>query len=484
MTDVEPPRVRRRPSRARIALRWFTILVILAVIGTVGYVWYNYQTFTSGITKVNGLPVGHDPAKDIDGSAQNILLVGDDHRPAGASAAEMAKLGTQQDGGSDNTDTMMVMHIPAGGGRVTLISFPRDSWVDIPGYGDNKLNAAFELGSQNGGGDAGGMKLLIKTIQNISGLTINHFVRVSLLGFYNIAQALGPIQVCLNEPVDDPYSTLKLPAGVSTLDASQALAFVRQRHGLPEGDLDREIRQQYFLSVEAHKILSAGTLLNPIKLNDVLKAVSSSIQTDPGLNLIDLAAELHGLNGNDIVSATIPVSGTPTITVDGSPVSIVQIDTAAMPGFIQGIVGPPSAYAKAKAAPAKDVTVSVLNGSSTNGLATANTATLKKLGFKTEPPGDTTTSAVTMIQYPAGDEAQAKALASDVPGAQVSQSSSVKVVTLVLGTDGLQVKGTPGESGSDSTASGTTSASSSGSGSASSDPGSELKSYSDKDCID
>jgi LCP family protein required for cell wall assembly len=479
MTDAEPTRVRRRPSRKRIALRWLTILVILAVVGTAGYVWFNYQTFTSGITKVNGLPAAHDPSKDIDGSAQNILLVGDDHRPANASAAEMAQLGTQEDGGTENTDTMMVMHIPAGGGKVTLISFPRDSWVDVPGYGDNKLNAAFELGSQNGGGDAGGMKLLIETIQNMSGLTINHFVRISLLGFYNIAQALGPIQVCLNEAVDDPYSTLKLPAGVSTLNAQEALAFVRQRHGLPQGDLDREIRQQYFLSVEAHKILSAGTLLNPIKLNDVLKAVSSSIQTDPSLNLINLAAELHGMSGGDITSATIPVAGTPTIEVDGSPLSIVQVDTAAMPGFIQSIVGPPSTYQKAKAMPVKDVTVSVLNGSSTDGVATSNTSTLKQDGFKTETPGSTSTSAVTMIEYPAGKEGAAKALSAYVPGAQVSESSSVKVVTLILGTDGLQVK-SPGSSGSgSSSATPTTSG-----GSSASSANSDLKSYSSKDCID
>jgi LCP family protein required for cell wall assembly len=477
--DVDPARVRRRPSRARIALRWFTILVILAVIGTAGYVWFNYQTLESGITKVNGLPAGHDPSKDIDGSAQNILLVGDDHRPAGATSAELAQLGTQEDGGTDNTDSMIVMHIPAGGGKVTLISFPRDSWVNVPGFGYNKLNAAFELGSQKGG-DAGGMKLLIETIQNMSGLTINHFVRVSLLGFYNIAEALGPIQVCLNEPVDDPYSTLDLPAGVSTLNAQQALAFVRQRHGLPQGDLDREIRQQYFLSVEAHKILSAGTLLNPVKLNNVLKAVSSSIQTDPGLNLINLAAELHGLSSNNITSATIPVSGTPTITVDGAPLSIVQVDTAAMPAFIQSVVGPPSAYAKAKAEPVRDVTVSVLNGSDTDGVATSNTALLKQDGFKTKAPGSTTTSPNTVIEYPAGMEGAAKALAAYVPGAEVDQSKSVSVVTLVLGTDGVQVKGATPASGAPSSSS----AASAASGSGASSSGSVLKSYSSKDCID
>lgn len=475
MSGYQERPARRRPSRTKLIIRWTALGLVVILIALVGYVWFNYQSFVSGVTHVNGLPASNAPSSDIDGSAQNILLIGDDHRPAGATAAELAELGTTADGGSVNTDTMMVLHIPAGGGKATLISFPRDSWVNIPGFGMNKLNAAFEFGSENGGGDAGGVKLLVTVIQNMTGLTINHFVRVSLLGFYNIAEALGPIQVCLNEAVDDPYSTLVLPAGVSTLDAHQALAFVRQRHGLPQGDLDRVIRQQYFLSVEAHKILSAGTLLNPVKLNNVLKAVSSSIQTDPGLNLLTLAAQLHGLSGSDITSATIPVSGTPTITVDGTDVSIVQVDTAAMPAFIQSVIGGPSAYQKATASAVKDVTVTVLNGSDTDGVATTNTQALASYGFKTGTPGSTSTTSVTTIEYPSGMESQAKALAAYVPGAAVSATSSVKGVTLVLGTDNLQVT-KPGSS------SGSTSSGSSASGSAASSG--PTKTYSSKTCID
>ena len=98
---------------------------------------------------------------------------------------------------------------------------------------------------------------------------------------------------------------------------------MRQRHGLPRGDLDRVVRQQYFLSVEAHKFLSAGTLLNPGKLSSVLDAVSGSLETDPGLNFLSLAAQLQGLTGGKLQSATIPISGTPTITVDGNDLSIV-----------------------------------------------------------------------------------------------------------------------------------------------------------------
>lgn len=419
---------------------------MIAVLVTGGYVFYNYQRFTSGISHIDAITHSNAPAKDADGTDQNILLVGDDHRPANATAEQLAQLGTQDDGGATNTDTMMVLHIPADGSTATLISFPRDSWVDIPGYGMNKLNAAFNFGSQDGG-DAAGAQLLIQTIQNMSGLTIDHFVRVSMLGFYNIVEALGPVQVCLNEAVNDPYSTLNLPAGVSTLNAQQALAFVRQRHELPNGDLDRQVRQQYFLTTEARQMLSAGTLLNPVKLQNVLDAVSSSIETDPGLDILGLAVQLRGLNANNITTATIPITGTPTIDVDGDEVDIVEVDTAAMPGFIARVIGPPSAYANAKAAPVGSVTVTVLNGGETDGAAAAATSTLSGLGFGTGTAGSADNRVSTTIEYPKGMEAQAKALAAFVPGAIVDLSTTVSGVTLILGTDGLTV--TPPSTGTD-----------------------------------
>ena len=426
-----PPRGPRR--RRRLVVRWIVVGLVVALVASGGYVFYNYQRFVAGVSRVDAIDPSSGP--DFDGTDQNILLVGDDHRPDGATDAELAKLGTEADGGSVNTDSMMVLHVPADGSSATIISFPRDSWVDIPGHGKNKLNAAFSLG---GGNDdpAGGARLLISVIQNMTGLTIDHYVRVSLLGFYDIAEALGPIDVCLNNAVKDPYSTVDLPAGVSTLNAQQALAFVRQRHGLPRGDLDRQVRQQYFLSVEARKILSAGTLLNPFKLGTVLDAVSSAIETDSGLNFIDLATQVKGLSADNITTATIPILGTPTIRVNGSSLSIVEVDTAAMPAFIDDLIGAPSAYETATAAQPGDVTVTVLNGGAANGSAAAATATLAGLGFVTGTPDSTGSTPITTIQYPAGQEAQAKAVAAVLSGASVGESTTVTGVTVVLGSDG------------------------------------------------
>jgi LCP family protein required for cell wall assembly len=430
----------RKHRRAKRIIAWTAgaLAVLLVVVGA--YAAYSYFRFVGGVSHVDVI------ASPGNGQTQNILLVGDDHRPDNATQAQLNQLSTTQDGGGTNTDTMMILHIPANGKSATLVSLPRDSWVNVPGHGMNKLNSAFSLGG--GATDpTSGAKLLIQTVQDLTGLTIDHYVRVSLLGFYTIAQALGPVQVCLNNAVDDPYSGANFPAGVSTLDAKQALSFVRQRHGLPRGDLDRVVRQQYFLSVEAHKFLSAGTLLNPGKLTATLDAVSGSLETDPGLNFLQLAGQLQGLTGGKIKSATIPISGTPTITVDGEDLSIVQVDTAAMPAFVQSLEGTPSAYDSATAAKPGDTTVTVLNGGSQNGAAGTATQTFAAAGFKTGTPGDADTTATTTIRYPKGQESQAKAVAALLPGAAVQETSSVTGVTVVLGDDGL-MPAAPGSGGS------------------------------------
>jgi LCP family protein required for cell wall assembly len=457
-------------------IRWIAIVVVVAILATVAYAVYNYQHFVNGVTHIDAIP---STTSVTSSTGENILLVGDDHRPANASAAELAELGTTQDGGGTNTDSMLVLHIPDGGGKASLISFPRDSWVDIPGFGMNKLNAAFVFGSQKGG-ESGGAKLLVSTIENLSGLHIDHFVRISMVGFYDVAKALGPIQVCLKNAVDDPYSTFKAPAGVSTLDAQQALAFVRQRHGLPDGDFDRQARQRYFLSTEAKNFLSASTLLNPGKLNKALTAVSGAIQTDKGLNWLTLAAQLKGLAGGNIESTTIPISGTPTISVNGTGVSIVQVDTAKMPAFIASLdekstassaaaggAGGAGGGAAAVSVTPSDVTVTVLNGSGVAGAAATNSSTLSSAGFEAGTPSTVSNRFATTIQYPASMAASAALVARYVPGARLEAVTGVANVTVVLGTDGAkaQAKASSSSASGSGASSGSSSSGSSGSGS-------------------
>jgi LCP family protein required for cell wall assembly len=312
----------------------------------------------------------------------------------------------------------------------------------VPGYGMAKINAAFSIGAAKGG-DSGGAQLLVTVVQNMTGLTIDHYVRVSLLGFYNIVNALGPVQVCLNHAVNDPYSGINLPAGESTLNAQQALAFVRQRHGLAGGDLDREIRQQYFLSIEARSILSAGTLLNPVKLHNVLNAVSSSIETDPGLNLPNLAAQVKGFAGH-LSSVTIPILGTPTIVVNHTYVSIVQVNTAALPAFFSNIVHPKK-VAKVAAVPSPaSISLTVLNGRQVPGAAGAASTALTKAGFKVGRPADAIEQQATTINYPKGDEAKAAVVVSFLPGSKAVLTAGLTQIQVVLGADALQVNSASG----------------------------------------
>ncbi|WP_258374233.1 LCP family protein [Curtobacterium sp. MCBD17_032] len=431
-----PPRHGRRKHHWGVVLPAVAGVLTMAVLLSGGYAAYAYNRLASSVTKVDAIGSAPPAEDDVDGRAMNILLVGDDHRPDNATPEQLAELSTETDGGATNTDTMIVLHIAADGRSATMISFPRDSYVDIPGVGKGKLNSAFEYGTRDGGGESGGAKKLIATIQGLSGLTIDHYVRVSLLGFYEIVKQLGPVNVCLNQPAKDAYSGVDLPAGVSELDAKQALSFVRQRHGLPNGDLDRQVRQQYFLSQEARKILSAGTLLNPVKTTKIIDAIGSSVETDQGLDLLSLARQTSNLRPANIKSATIPILGTPTIYPNGYALSVVEVDTAGMPAFVQGLVGEPPAYTEAKAADPASVSVTVTNGSGVTGAAAAASAVLTQRGFQVGAPGSSPTTATTMVQYPVGQEAQAKAVASVVPGAVPVQSTTVQGVTLVLGTDG------------------------------------------------
>jgi LCP family protein required for cell wall assembly len=483
--ELDARRRRRSTGDGRDPDWWFGLafggrivaaLMSLAVLVGSGYAWASYRSFVSQVTTVDAIakPTAGPARHDLDGADQNILLVGDDDR-TGITPAELAELNTTLDGGGVNTDTMMLLHVPADGSKATGISFPRDSWVDIPGFGKNKLNAAYNFGTGNGGGAAGGARLLISVIQNLTGLTIDHYVAVSMLGFYRIAETLGPIRVCLKQAAQDGYSGTNLPAGVSTLNASQALSFVRQRHNLPRGDLDREVRQQYFLSTEFRKIASAGTLLNPFRLQRLLTAVSSSIVKDPGMDLLKFAQQVQNLSAGNVTFATIPITGIPTITVGGNSVSIVAVDFAAIPGFIAKVIGRPTAYDKATAAARSTVTVDVINAAGVARLATSTATALKGLGFGTYPPDSADPATATTIEYPAGMESQAKALAQVIPAAQVALSSRVSKLTLVLGTDGVRVN---------APASGAASGSSSASTSAAAPSSSPVaQAYAATDCI-
>jgi LCP family protein required for cell wall assembly len=469
------PRGRRRHHQhvpgARGALHSGALIVkvIVAVLSLflvvyIGYLWNTVR----GLNNVGRLDLssigGHHFDKttgktttrnDIDGKDQNILIVGNDDRSA-LSLKQARELRVGKDGGSLNTDTMMIVHVPADGSEATLISLPRDSYVQIPGYGMNKLNAAYPLGYSNASGStnakrAAGADLLIQVVETLTGLNIDHFVQVSLLGFVTISDAVGGVQVNLCNSVNDtvPHnrsigrsggSGLVLSKGKHTIKGVQALEFVRQREGLPRGDVDRTARQRYFLTAAFRKVASAGTLLNIGKLRNLVSAVDKSIYVDQSLNMLDLAKQMSNLSANNIRGQAIPTDHYEDTAVGNVGIIIPSQIRAFVQKMING--GPSSAYQAAQTVDPSTVSVTVRNFGTQNGAAAANTATLNKAGFTATVDETGGSQSVTTIQYPAGSESEAKTLAKYVPGASAVQAD-VQTVTLTLGADGVVAKSTP-----------------------------------------
>jgi LCP family protein required for cell wall assembly len=260
------------------------------------------------------------------------------------------------------TDTMMIVHIPADGSKATLISLPRDSYVKIPGHGMNKLNAAYVEGYNGASGTAdqkrtAGADLLIRTITNLTGLTINHYIQVSLMGFYDISNAIGGVTVNLCHNVNDTVkynrsigsdggSGLKISKGKHSIKGVQALEFVRQRHNLPNGDLDRVRRQQYFLTAAFRKVASVGILFKLKALGD---AVKRNIYLDPGLHLIDLAHQMENLSANNIIGKTIPFEHFQDVDINGVSQSVEIVSPAHVQRFLDKLINPPAPPSSASA---------------------------------------------------------------------------------------------------------------------------------------
>jgi LCP family protein required for cell wall assembly len=434
-----PPRGRRHSplvAAVRVAAAFLSVLVLVAS----GVMWFLYRDFTTKVDRVNAIGATHD---DIDGRDINILLVGSDDR-TNATPAELKELSTTEQV-TNSTDTMILVHIPADGRRATAVSFPRDSWVTIPGCsGQHKLNSAYingatDCGTTKADPDRGRQKL-VQTISELSGLKVDHYVEVDLLGFYRITKAIGGVQVCLNQAQKDSFSGIDLPKGVSTIEGKQALAFVRQRHGLPRGDLDRIVRQQYFMSATFRKVTSLGVLTNPIKLKRLLDAIGSSIRMDADLDPIQLAGQLRGLAAGNVTFTTIPTEGNGVRNGQ----DVVLVDDSAIPRFFDSVVHPPKPKAAVPPAPRGDVTVTVFNGSGRSGLAAQAASGLTKAGFKVGSTGnaDRQDYSRTEIRYGAGGEAGARAVLAVIPSATLVQRDGVSGVQLVLGSDFTSVGAT------------------------------------------
>ncbi|GAB2680320.1 LCP family protein [Saccharopolyspora gloriosae] len=432
-------------------------LLSVLVLGTTGYAWGALRNLNNGLSGSDVIGSGFNSP---DG-ATDVLLIGNDSR-TDADGNPLPKdvlesLRTTDDEGGDLTDTMILMRIPNGGQRASAVSFPRDTMVQLGnGYGEQKLNSAMgraksdararlesegvtdpkqlELQSK-----AEGQKFLIKTIEELSGASIDHYAEVNLLGFHDITTAVGGVDVCLLDDVDDSdYSGAVFNAGPQTVAGADALAFVRQRHGLPRGDLDRVVRQQVFMSGLAGKMLSSGTLSNPTKLSGLMEALKKSVVLDQGWDVVDFAQQMSGIAGGDIDFQTIPIE-----LVGESGAEDVEANPREVKQFVDNLLLPPEErQAKEQAAKAAEeqrsgTSVSVFNASGKTGLASEVLSTLSQEGFSQGGSSNADSMPSSLVYHAAGDEAVAQQVADSLGGLPLKESSNLSAgsVEVYLGSD-------------------------------------------------
>lgn len=333
----------------------------------------------------------------------NILVMGmdsrlgEDGKPLPADVYEALHAGGDDVGGY-NSNVLMLVHIPADGSRATAISIPRDDYVQTAGfpgagfkakikeaYGYALANEQATLAGEGKPSDDAtyqqardaGRKAEIATVSKFLGsVHIDHFVEVTMAAFYQVAQTIAPITVCINRATQDTYSGADFHAGVQQIDAKQAVAFVRQRRDTSDptysfSDLDRERRQQAFIASVLHQLKQAGTLADIPKMQNVLEEVSKQIAVDTGLDLVQLAQQATILTGGGISFTTLPITGF-GFSPEGA--SINTVDVAQVQATVKALLAPPPPAPPAAPTPAALPTGTTRSATAPAGTAPQDTA--------------------------------------------------------------------------------------------------------------
>ncbi|MFB6726067.1 LCP family protein [Kribbella sp. NPDC056345] len=287
------PNGRRPKKRKNWFLRTIGLLILAFVLMLVTVPLYAW----SRIDKIDAMPTGTRPAAT---SGTTYLLVGSDGRE-GLSRAERARLHTGKDSGS-RTDSIMLMHVPASGPTV-LVSIPRDSVLTVPGHGKSKVNAAFAY-------NKGNPSLLIKTLENKTGLRIDHYVEIGFSGFASIIDSLGGINMCVPKAMKDPDAHIDLKAGCQDLDGVNALGYVRSRKADGKNDFGRVERQRQMVGAVGKKASSPSTFLNPVRYYSVATKGVDALTVDKEMSLFDFikfARGMRAVSGSGGVTLTVPI---------------------------------------------------------------------------------------------------------------------------------------------------------------------------------
>lgn len=451
---------RLRWRRVAVIVAALGVVVILAVViigsvlfGQIHRVNIRLTTLPSASASTSGsaspgavVAASSSPTPAPTPTGENFLLMGSDSRDFAGGQAYNVAPGSSAFVTGQRSDVVMLVHIPDGPAKATVVSFPRDSWVQLPAYIDvknvqhaavyAKLNAAFSIG---------GAPLLVATMEQLTGLHIDHFASINFPGLQGMVNALGGIDVCIGTTRHDTNSGDFLTAGEHHINGVQALALVRDRQSFPNEDLERIKDQEYFLSVMLQKVLSAGTLVNPLKLTEFLNQATKSLTVDSGLSLGDmrkLASRFSHLDPSHVSFLTAPIlksNYSATSSVYGNqPQDNVELNPAAMAAlfatFENDSTTSPSASASAPPASPPDVLINVDNGTGRSGLARTTAAALQALGFHVGTVGDAASTPTTTITYDAADFAAARILQTHVPEATLVPSTTVGV-KLTLGAN-------------------------------------------------
>ncbi|MBI3213006.1 MAG: LCP family protein [Mycobacterium sp.] len=451
---------RSSTRRRRTLIRCCIAAVSVVALVTTAFGWTSLHGTFGGITVSQALETD---APRSTGGAMNILLIGlDSRKDLHGNELPQEVLDQLHAGDSDvggyNTNTLILLHVGADD-KVVAFSIPRDDYVafnGVPGYNHIKIKEAYGLTKayvaqklvDQGVGDqeeletAGreaGRKATLRAVRNLTGAPIDYFAEVNLASFYDLAQSLGGIEVCLKHAVHDEYSGADFPAGRQTLNAAQALAFVRQRHGLENGDLDRTHRQQAFLLSVMHQLQQSGSFTDIGKLSGLMDVARKDIVLSAGWGE-EQFKRMAALAGGDVEFRTLPVVRYENI--GGQDVNIV--DPAAIRAEVATAFGmaptstAPLGMTAAQFNPA--TVVDVVNASSTTGIAGEVSKTLTSRGFTAGAVRDPYWGepTVTAVDYGTGAETDAKGIA-DLLGIDSAGQADATVadnhVRVVLGDD-------------------------------------------------
>jgi len=281
----------RRWLRPRRIIAMIALLLVVVIIGSVGMYFYVGSKLHQSdvLVDYNGRPAVS--------AGTNWLIAGSDSRQ-GLTRRQERKLATGplSDAEGERSDTILILHIPSGGGKPVLVSIPRDSYVPIPGHGESKINAAFDLG---------GPKLLAETIQQVTGLYINHYMGIGFGGFVSVVNAVGGVRMCLPGPMVDPKAGLNLKAGCQTLNGDQALGYVRTRN-FALSDLQREQDQRLFMKALLSKMTSPSVLLDPFAIIPAATGSANTLTVSQGTSVYDLMHVAFALRNPE--TTTVPLA--------------------------------------------------------------------------------------------------------------------------------------------------------------------------------